>query len=180
MATLARRRLAAIVMTGLLVTPILDQSLPHAGANTLRLDATTQPAQAGSPLDLWNAGKKNAAVAGFIAADWTNGGFLPADPILGLTEAQFDQKVASDPNLQQEMTIRTDSLKSLAREVLTRGDGDAKNAKSDDARACFTNLQAFGTYLSSHDGELAILKLVGTAYKKAAADRLAKLPPVGQ
>ena len=151
----------------------MAQSLP----NALPLDATTQRARADNPLDLWIAGEKDAALAAFTVTDWTNGGFLPADPILGLTEAQFDQKVGSDPKLQQALTDRTDSLKSLAREVLARGDADAKNAKPDDARACFTNVQAFGTYLSSNGGELAILKLVGTAYEKAATDRLAKFPP---
>ena len=180
MVRLTIQRLAASVVIGVMVAPAFGESFLLAPENAIPLHSTTQPALTDSPLDLWLAGKKDAALAAFLATDWTTGGFLTADPILGLTEAEFDQRMANDPKLQQELTDRTNALKSLSKEVLTRGDADVKNAKPDDARSCFVNVQSFGTYLSSHDGELAILKLVGTAYKKAATDRLAKIPPAGQ
>jgi len=109
--------------------PAFGESFLLAPENAIPLHSTTQPALTDSPLDLWLAGKKDAALAAFLATDWTTGGFLTADPILGLTEAEFDQRMANDPKLQQELTDRTNALKSLSKEVLTRGDADVKNAK---------------------------------------------------
>lgn len=136
----------------------------------------SQPAAGADGLAPWMKGQKKAAVDSFVHADWTSGAFVASDPLLGMTEAAFEADVAGDPAKQKELTDKTNALKSLGPMVLNNADSDANGGSVSEARLYFTAVRDCGKYLSSHDGELTILKQVGKALVGAAEQRLAKLP----
>jgi hypothetical protein len=126
-------------------------------------------------LTVWQQGDKSGAVSRFLETDWSARPLFTPGSTLGITETQFRALPAADRDLKaKEMMPQLVYLKQLAWAVEQTGIDAAAKKDFAQARKYFTSLKQCGDALDGPDS-LALLKLVGQAFKKRANTELAKL-----
>ncbi|HLP78412.1 MAG TPA: permease prefix domain 1-containing protein [Candidatus Paceibacterota bacterium] len=131
--------------------------------------ARQSPATLDQAIALWQGGKKDAAVAKFLAVDFSKRPLFTFGSVLNYTEAQFMAlPQAAREKLSKQMLDDISVIKAISAEVKTTGK-TALNA-GDKVRSdqCTTKLRQCGEAFDQPDS-LALLKLVGKALKKMAA-----------
>ena len=167
---------AAILLAGCgkpSTTPGGTATLPTApAAATAAANPVSQPA-----LSAWQQGDKAAAVAGFLAADWSARPLFAADSPLSLSESQLMALSDADRQAKSaELNTQLDVFKQLGRAAIQAGLDAAAKGDPAQARKCFTALKQCGAALAGPDSS-RLVQLVGQSLTKRADTELAKLGP---
>lgn len=140
-----------------------------AASGPVRVAASTASSGVEEVLRLWNAGKKDEALEGFLRVDFARRPLFPKGSPLGYSEKDFmalPRAVNEKMHAQILEEVRT--MKGLA--VHVKEAAAAARARGDGVRseACLTQLKKFGAALE-HPDSLALLQMVGKAFTKLAA-----------
>jgi hypothetical protein len=121
-------------------------------------------------LTLWRAGKKEEATAKFLAVDFTKRPLFPSGSVLNYTEKQFMAlpRTAAE-KLSKQMLEDISGLKGLCTQVKDTRRSALNQGDKATAEKCTAQLKQCGNALD-HPDSLALLKLVGKAVQKMAAE----------
>lgn len=157
-------RVAACFLIGVIAlsassSPVHAQDQPR----DARLAATEKPATLADAMKLWREGKQSDAVAKFLAVDFSKRPLFPTGSVLNMTEAEFIAlPSAARDKMSKAMLDDIQTIKLIAGRVKELAKTPAKSAP------CLSQLKAAGEAFD-RPGGLALLKLVGQAFKKMAA-----------
>lgn len=162
--------LVPLIAASLASSPVHAQTSAKSNSSTARsLGDKKEPATLEDAMKLWSAGRQDEAMAKFLAVDFSRRPLFPSGSVLNYTEAQFIAlPQAARDKLSQQMLGDIRVLKEVSAHVRTAG--KAAHDAGDSARAdqCTAKLQQCGDAFDQPDS-LALLKLVGKAFKKMSA-----------
>jgi hypothetical protein len=128
-----------------------------------------------SVLAIWQQGNWPAAISRFLETDWSQRPLFAPGSALSLGEEDFKKLARADRNATSgEIMSQAGDLKKLAAAVAQAGRDAAAKKDYAQARRHFTALRECGEALD-RPANLAIVRLVGQAFKKLANAELAKL-----
>lgn len=158
-----------LLVTIPIALPSAHAQTSPAGGNAARADkrATATLDQA---MTLWRGGKKDEAVAKFMAVDFSRRPLFPASSVLNYTEAQF---IALPQAARDKLSTQMNADIRVLKEICANIGETAKSALAGGAAAksdkYSAQLKKCGDALNQPDS-LALLKLVGKAIQKRAAE----------
>jgi hypothetical protein len=159
--------LHTMTLTMLALTMIAFSGSPALASDTTQKPTAGKPAAAtmAEVMKLWREGKQSDAVNKFLAVDFSKRPLFPTGSVLNLTEAEFvELPSAARDKMSKAMFDDLQTIKLIARQVKELAKTPAKSAQ------CLSQLKAAGEAFD-RPGGLALLKLVGQAFKKMAAAR---------
>ncbi len=157
--------LNTMALTMLAMTMIAFSGSPALASDTTQKPTADKPATAtmAEVMKLWREGKQSDAVAKFLAVDFSKRPLFPTGSVLNMTEAEFSGLPgAARDKMSKAMFDDIQTIKLIAGQVKELAKTPAKSAP------CLSQLKAAGEAFDRPDG-LALLKLVGQAFKKMAA-----------
>lgn len=130
------------------------------------------PATVDQAMTLWRAGKKDEAVAKFLAVDFSKRPLFPSGSVLNDTEVQFIALPdAARTKLATQMNDDLKTIKELAAHTRSTAKTALDSGDTSKSDKCLAQLKACGEAFNQPDS-LALLKLVGKALEKMSAATL--------
>lgn len=127
------------------------------------------PATMDQAMTLWRAGKKDEAVAKFLAVDFSKRPLFPSGSVLNDTEVQFMALPdAARTKLATQMNDDLKTIKELAAQTRATAKSALDSGDKTQSDQCLAQLKACGQAFNQPDS-LALLKLVGKALAKMSA-----------
>ncbi len=160
--------LILLVAIPMLLSSARAQTRP-AGGNASPTEKRTT-ATVDQAMTLWQGGKKDEAIAKFMAVDFSRRPLFPTGSVLNYTEAQFVVlPQAARDKLATQMNADIRVLKEICAHVRDTAKSVPPGGGSAKSSSYTAQLKKCGDALN-HPDSLALLKLVGKAIQKQAAE----------